>query len=236
MPLTSKGEKIRKNMREEYGAEGGNRVFYASRNAGKITGVDSSNAPGMGEVLGESEQGVVENKEAGADAPSQFSSMLKAVGDSIEKFGTRLDSMGGRRDAARRDAKSHGWKKTGSGISPRGHGAMEHHEHADHPGHKLTTTANGNWSHSGEGRETVGQSPHSLQKHLTQFHRGSGQRKTLAEHHREATAAGNHQEAAAIRAGLYGPWGENGERSPSSFNASRGVYEQRTLEDLKKRK
>lgn len=39
MPLTSKGEKIRANMTREYGKEG-ERVFYASRNAGKISGVD----------------------------------------------------------------------------------------------------------------------------------------------------------------------------------------------------
>jgi hypothetical protein len=40
MPLTKKGEKIMANMASEYGPEKGKRVFYASRNAGKITGVD----------------------------------------------------------------------------------------------------------------------------------------------------------------------------------------------------
>lgn len=40
MPLTSKGEKIEKNMEKTYGPEKGEQVFYASRNAGKITGVD----------------------------------------------------------------------------------------------------------------------------------------------------------------------------------------------------
>src|SRR5262245_12792367 len=40
MPLTTKGEKILGAMTKEYGAEKGKRVFYASRNAGKITGVD----------------------------------------------------------------------------------------------------------------------------------------------------------------------------------------------------
>jgi hypothetical protein len=39
-PLTSKGEKIMKNMTKEYGPEKGKQVFYASRNAGKISGVD----------------------------------------------------------------------------------------------------------------------------------------------------------------------------------------------------
>lgn len=41
MPLTSKGEKIKSEMEQEYGEKKGKSVFYASRNAGKITGVDS---------------------------------------------------------------------------------------------------------------------------------------------------------------------------------------------------
>jgi len=40
MPLTAKGEKILAAMIEEYGEEEGKRIFYASKNAGKITGVD----------------------------------------------------------------------------------------------------------------------------------------------------------------------------------------------------
>lgn len=43
MPLTAKGEEILAAMKKEYGAEG-ERVFYASRNAGTITGVDSDGA------------------------------------------------------------------------------------------------------------------------------------------------------------------------------------------------
>lgn len=44
MPLTDKGRKIMGNMQKEYGAEKGERVFYASRNAGKITGVDPASS------------------------------------------------------------------------------------------------------------------------------------------------------------------------------------------------
>lgn len=40
MPLTSKGEKIMGAMQEQYGAEKGKSVFYASKNAGRISGVD----------------------------------------------------------------------------------------------------------------------------------------------------------------------------------------------------
>jgi hypothetical protein len=40
MPLTPKGRKILRQMQEEYGAAKGEAVFYASRNKGRITGVD----------------------------------------------------------------------------------------------------------------------------------------------------------------------------------------------------
>ena len=39
MPLTAKGTKILKQMKKTYGAKKGKQVFYASVNAGKITGV-----------------------------------------------------------------------------------------------------------------------------------------------------------------------------------------------------
>lgn len=39
MPLTPKGRKILAAMRKQYGAKRGTQVFYASANAGKITGV-----------------------------------------------------------------------------------------------------------------------------------------------------------------------------------------------------
>jgi len=42
MPLTAKGETIMAAMQKKYGAEKGERVFYASRNKGLITGVDDS--------------------------------------------------------------------------------------------------------------------------------------------------------------------------------------------------
>jgi hypothetical protein len=42
MPLTKKGRKIKRAMAKEYGAKQGERVFYASRNAGRIKGVDRS--------------------------------------------------------------------------------------------------------------------------------------------------------------------------------------------------
>ena len=40
MPLTKKGSKVMRAMKKTYGPEKGERVFYASKNAGKITGVE----------------------------------------------------------------------------------------------------------------------------------------------------------------------------------------------------
>jgi hypothetical protein len=42
MPLTAKGEEIKAAMQEQYGAEKGEEVFYASKNAGTISGVDEA--------------------------------------------------------------------------------------------------------------------------------------------------------------------------------------------------
>jgi hypothetical protein len=39
MPLTKKGKKIMRQMKEEYGEKKGERVFYASANKGTIKGV-----------------------------------------------------------------------------------------------------------------------------------------------------------------------------------------------------
>ena len=39
MPLTTKGKKIKREMRAEYGKEKGDKVFYASENKGSIKGV-----------------------------------------------------------------------------------------------------------------------------------------------------------------------------------------------------
>lgn len=40
MPLTAKGRKIKRSMYRTYGPKKGEQVFYASRNAGTIQGVD----------------------------------------------------------------------------------------------------------------------------------------------------------------------------------------------------
>ncbi len=40
MPLNTKGKKIMKSMKKQYGKKKGETVFYASKNKGKIKGVD----------------------------------------------------------------------------------------------------------------------------------------------------------------------------------------------------
>lgn len=40
MPLTSKGRRIMRKMRKEYGKKKARKVFYASRNKGTIKGVE----------------------------------------------------------------------------------------------------------------------------------------------------------------------------------------------------
>ena len=40
MPLSTKGKKIMRAMKKEYGSKKGEQVFYASKNKGRISGVD----------------------------------------------------------------------------------------------------------------------------------------------------------------------------------------------------
>jgi hypothetical protein len=51
MPLTAKGEKILGHMEETYGSEKkAKQVLYASKNAGKVKGIDMTSPPQAGEV------------------------------------------------------------------------------------------------------------------------------------------------------------------------------------------
>lgn len=44
MPLTDKGQKIMSSMKAQYGDKKGESVFYASRNKGRISGVERKGA------------------------------------------------------------------------------------------------------------------------------------------------------------------------------------------------
>jgi hypothetical protein len=66
MPLSEKGHEIMANMKKQYGEEKGKEVFYASKNAGKISGVDDMNGgtegiktytePNVGKLSGDAEK------------------------------------------------------------------------------------------------------------------------------------------------------------------------------------
>jgi len=47
MPLSEKGQKIKKAMAQQYGAKKGEQVFYASANKGVITGVEKRKKGGL---------------------------------------------------------------------------------------------------------------------------------------------------------------------------------------------
>lgn len=55
-PLTHKGKKIMSAMENEYGDKKGEQVFYASKNAGKIKGVEGRTKKGF------SKEGVVRRR------------------------------------------------------------------------------------------------------------------------------------------------------------------------------
>lgn len=44
MPLTKKGNKIKRAMESQYGKKKGDRVFYASQNSGRIKGTEKRGA------------------------------------------------------------------------------------------------------------------------------------------------------------------------------------------------
>jgi hypothetical protein len=53
MPLTSKGEKIMRSMKAELGSKEGESRFYASKNAGTISGVDQIKGSEMFKARGQ---------------------------------------------------------------------------------------------------------------------------------------------------------------------------------------
>ena len=76
MPLTEKGQKIKSAMERQYGPEKGKQVFYASKNAGKITGVDD--AQHMGFTKGEAKP-------------------IQQLADACDALSTRIDAFERRR-------------------------------------------------------------------------------------------------------------------------------------------
>ena len=51
MPLTGKGEKIKKAMKKQYGKKKGEKIFYASANKGTITGIEKRKHANKGGLI-----------------------------------------------------------------------------------------------------------------------------------------------------------------------------------------
>ena len=62
MPLTSKGKDIMQSMKRTYGGKKGEQVFYATANAGKITGVEKKAQGGTIGEIGYKKGGKVKSK------------------------------------------------------------------------------------------------------------------------------------------------------------------------------
>ena len=125
MPLTEKGKKIMHSMKEQYGEDKGESVFYASRNKGVISGVEhkSHNWDGVhGKHTGEAEDmgvfGPNESRVARQNAPFRdlhksghdlnhtFKNPAAAVAPDVKAAGTNHSylhphSHSGMREAAR---------------------------------------------------------------------------------------------------------------------------------------
>lgn len=97
MPLTDKGEKIKDAMQEHYGAEKGERVFYASANKGTIKGVDEGEAKDCGEEDSKVAQLVDDNvgtmgTPAAAAAPDAFGGLQQGI-TVVPELMQKIDQM-----------------------------------------------------------------------------------------------------------------------------------------------
>jgi hypothetical protein len=86
MPLTAKGEKILAAMKEQYGEEKGEEVFYRSKNKGTITGVDA-----MAEKPKEEEYW--EGKESAFERNAKTKAARQKPKDSATRRILRIDVM-----------------------------------------------------------------------------------------------------------------------------------------------
>lgn len=69
-PLTEKGKEILASMKEQYGDEEGEKIFYASKNKGTISGVDSYDPTQPKNIAAAKKLSVAQGKAATGDAPA----------------------------------------------------------------------------------------------------------------------------------------------------------------------
>lgn len=122
MPLTEKGQKILSSMKKQYGPEKGEQIFYASKNAGKITGVDDAYTIQVKDALTEKGHKILHQmreqygyeggntafnraKKAGKitgverDDDNQHLGFTKGISTPIEKLVSAVDALAARIDA-----------------------------------------------------------------------------------------------------------------------------------------
>jgi hypothetical protein len=83
MPLTAKGKEVLASMRKSYGPESGERVFYAMKNKGTLTGVDSDD---------------LRDDKDEVPIPADYGTKLDAAADAADKLMVRLGSYMDRND------------------------------------------------------------------------------------------------------------------------------------------
>lgn len=100
MPKTAKGRKIYNNMQRTYGSKKGEEVFYASRNAGRIKGVDAAADPPE-DIGGTGAESWVGNRRTGyrinaGDGRSLVSkgTFRRTIGDALRKGIPISDALG----------------------------------------------------------------------------------------------------------------------------------------------
>lgn len=107
MPLTTKGEKIKRNMEKEYGKDKGEEVFYASQNKGTIKGTHKK-----GDTMDKFAEGFMERMGMLGVPQAQAEAMLK-----VAIFSDRLESSPDFATGATAILKDAQWSKLWAGIA-----------------------------------------------------------------------------------------------------------------------
>jgi hypothetical protein len=143
MPLTDKGREIMAAMKKEYGEEKGERVFYASANKGKITGVHDQAPPVKAAPYPNTRRPAFDAAVAALDAVTKRFDELCERTD----FGRRLDFGGTYSDS---------WDDWGTRMHPVQKRAEEHgfsQQNATHPNWLSRHRESGETLHGRRGSE-----------------------------------------------------------------------------------
>lgn len=95
MPLTDKGNEIMSAMKSQYGDKKGEQVFYASKNAGKIAGVDTETpAPApTAAIIAAKPEGADDTAGEGPHNLPPLAERLDEVRDRLHELSRRCDAL-----------------------------------------------------------------------------------------------------------------------------------------------